>query len=46
LKLILIFAGIKNIYHADNQRFSCNAENKRFLSMKDNVLANIGCICC
>ena len=46
LKMIRIFVGIKILYPADYQRLSCNAENKRFLSMKDNVLANIGCICC
>ena len=44
LKLTPIFIGIKIVYHSDYQHLSCNAKNKRFLSPKDNVPANIGCM--
>ena len=44
LKLPPIFIGIKIVYHSDYQHLSCNAKNKRFLSSKDNVPANIGCM--
>ena len=43
LKMILVFVDIGNNYHADYQRLSCNAKNRRFSSTKDNVIANIGC---
>ena len=42
--MIRIFVDIKSIYFADNQRISCNAQNKRFLPTNDNAPANIGCI--
>ena len=45
LKLILIVVDIKNSYYADYQYLLYNAKNKRFSVSKDNVLANIGCIC-
>lgn len=43
LKMILVFADIGNNYHADYQRLSCNAKNRRFSSTKDKVIANINC---
>ena len=43
LKMILVFVDIENNYHADYQRLSCNAKNRRFSSTKDKVIANIGC---
>ena len=45
LKLIRIFASIKTVYPVDYQRFSCNAQNKRFSQLNDNTPANIGCMC-
>ena len=45
LKLIRIFASIKTVYPVDYQRFSCNAQNKRFSQLNDNPPANIGCMC-
>ena len=43
-KLIRIIVGIENVYCADYQQLLCNAKNKRFSSLNDNALANIGCI--
>ena len=45
LKLLRIFVSIKNVYLAYYQRFSCNAQNKRFSQLNDNPPANIGCMC-
>ena len=45
LKVIRIFAGIRKPYSTDYQYLLCNAENTRFSSPKDNVPANIACIC-
>ena len=44
LKLILIFAGIKQGYNIDYQHLAHNVKNRRFLSPNDNVPANIGCM--
>ena len=45
LKLIPLLVDIKNIYYSDYQYLACNGKNKRCSSPKDNVLANIVCIC-
>ena len=44
LKLILIFADIKQGYNIDYQHLAYNAKNRRFSSSQDNVPANIGCM--
>ena len=45
LKLFRVFIGIKKAHHADYQRLSYNDKNQRFSWLKDNVSANIDCIC-
>ena len=45
LKMILVFANIKNIYYADYQHCLYNAKNKRFSLSKDNASANTVCFC-
>ena len=44
LKLILIFADIKQGYSIDYQHLAHNAKNRRFSSSQDNAPANIGCM--